>query len=58
MCEGVMEMGVGVRCVWVGDGGGCGGEVYSSCLANSDNKSIIRAIQQSATLASYEHLGV
>ena len=28
MCEGVMEMGVGVRCVWVGDGGVCGGEVY------------------------------
>ena len=58
MCGWVMEVGVEVRYMRVGDGGVCKGYVYSSCLANSNNKSIIRAIQQSATLASYEHLGV
>ena len=34
MCGWVMEVGVEVRYMRVGDGGVCKGYVYSSCLAN------------------------
>ena len=35
-----MEGCVEVRYMRVGDGGVCKGYVYSSCLANSDNKPV------------------